>query len=228
MRYIDELPEHVQVEIYKGFLFRTFMKTFKKFFEFPKNKRKGSVFKWVDEEYAEYMIKLLQSLEPRQYHQGENIHDELDEILEITFIQHGSVLCGYQLNKRDKMKLHFPPGTVIGGFNCLFFQKSSFIYRTKIEIQAYALKKKPLMELAQEYPDIYMLMKKRFFTIYMDDIRKPLMAQKEADIAALAYRSDFSQILSIAAKNNNANFIDEIEKELFETSSEEEEIVVHN
>ena len=84
------------------------------------------------------------------------------------------------------------------------------------------------MELAQEHPDIYILMKKRFFTIYMDDIRKPLMAQKEADIAALAYRSDFSQILSIAAKNNNANFIDEIEKELFETSSEEEDVVVHN
>lgn len=65
MRYIDELPEHVQVEIYKGFLFRTFMKTFKKFFEFPKNKRKGSVYKWTDEGYAEYMIKLLQNLEPR-------------------------------------------------------------------------------------------------------------------------------------------------------------------
>lgn len=56
MRYIDELPEHVQVEIYKGFLYRTFMKTFRKFFDFPKNKRKGSVFKWIDEEYSLYMI----------------------------------------------------------------------------------------------------------------------------------------------------------------------------
>lgn len=46
MRFIDELPEHVQVEIYKGFLYRTFMKTFRQFFEFPKNKRKASVYKW--------------------------------------------------------------------------------------------------------------------------------------------------------------------------------------
>ena len=60
MRFIDELPEQVQVEIYKGFLYRTFMKTFRKFFEFPKNKKlKGSVYKWTDEEYAEYMITLL-------------------------------------------------------------------------------------------------------------------------------------------------------------------------
>ena len=65
MRYIDELPESVQVEIYQGFLYRTFMKTFRKFFEFPKNKRKASVYKWTDEEYANYMIKLLQNLEPR-------------------------------------------------------------------------------------------------------------------------------------------------------------------
>ena len=156
MRYIDELPEHVQVEIYKGFLYRTFMKTFRKFFDFPKNKRKGSVFKWTDETYAFYMIKLLRNLEPRKYNQGEILHDELDEILEISFIQHGSILCGYQLNKVNKMKLHFPPGTVIGGFNCLFFQKSSFIYRCKIESLAYALKKKALMELEKEFPDLYL------------------------------------------------------------------------
>ena len=110
------------------------------------------------------------------------------------------------------MKLHFPPGTVIGGFNCLFFQKSSFIYRCKIEIRAYALKKKPLMELEKEFPDLYMLMKRRFFTIYMDDIRRPLMRQKETDMAALEYRSDFSQILSISTKANNTNFIAEIEE----------------
>lgn len=84
------------------------------------------------------------------------------------------------------------------------------------------------MELEQEFPDLYILMKRRFFTIYMEDIRKPLMLQKETDMAALEYRSDFSQILSIAAKNNNADFIREIEEELFETSSSEEEVVVTN
>lgn len=60
----------------------------------------------------------------------------------------------------------------------------------------------------------------------MEDIRKPLMLQKETDMAALEYRSDFSQILSIAAKNNNTDFIREIEQDLFETSSSEEEVVV--
>ena len=54
------------------------------------------------------------------------------------------------------------------------------------------------------------------------------MLQKEADMAALAYRSDFSQILSIATKNNNPNFIAEIEQELFDTSSSEEDVVQHN
>ena len=42
-------------------------------------------------------------------------------------------------------------------------------------------------------------------------------------MAALQYRSDFSQILSITATNKN--YIDEIEEELFYSSSSGEEVV---
>lgn len=66
MRYVDELPVNIRNEIFKNFLFRSFINTFRNFFEIPKNlDQKHSYFKWTDEVYAEFMIDLMKVLEPR-------------------------------------------------------------------------------------------------------------------------------------------------------------------
>jgi hypothetical protein len=47
LRYYDELPSELKVEIFKNFLFRPFVQTFKKLFEVPKHKLvKHSYYKW--------------------------------------------------------------------------------------------------------------------------------------------------------------------------------------
>jgi len=76
--YYDELPPDHKVDIFKNFLFRPFVQTFKKLFEIPKNKNlKHSYYKWFDESYSEFMIQVMRYLEPRFYKKDELIYEEL-------------------------------------------------------------------------------------------------------------------------------------------------------
>lgn len=86
LRYFDELPESIQIEIFKGFLFKPFISCFKKQFEIQKNSNLHSVYKWEDTNFAQFMIALMKTLEPRRYQHGEVIHGELEEVLEIQFV----------------------------------------------------------------------------------------------------------------------------------------------
>lgn len=45
------------------------------------------------------MIQILRSLEPRYYHSNTIIYNELEEILEMTFVLKGSYRVGYEINK---------------------------------------------------------------------------------------------------------------------------------
>jgi len=80
------------------------------------------------------MISFLRLLVPRHYREGEIIYEELQEISEITFVEKGSYYIGYEINREKRMRLHFPPGNIIGGVNCIFLKKSWYIYQCKFEI----------------------------------------------------------------------------------------------
>ena len=135
MRYVDELPDTIKIDIFKNYLFRSFINTFRNFFEIPKNlNQQHSYFKWSDEIYAEFMISLMKCLEPRIYKEGEIIHEELSQVQECLFVLQGSYYVGYEINKERKMKLHFPPGSIIGGFESTFNIKSMFVYKCKNQI----------------------------------------------------------------------------------------------
>ena len=47
----------------------------------------------------------MKYLEPRKYAENELIYEELQEVLEITFVMAGTFYCGYEINKIVKMKL---------------------------------------------------------------------------------------------------------------------------
>jgi hypothetical protein len=105
----------VRRKIYSDFLFKTFIKNFKKFFDFPKeniNKDDAvrvridySFYTWNDVQYQNFMIDILKSLEPRIFSQREVIYVELDEVNEILFIEQGEYDIGYEVNKTEKFKL---------------------------------------------------------------------------------------------------------------------------
>ena len=45
-----------------------------------------SVYKWEDTNFAQFMIALMKTLEPRRYFHKDLIHGELEEVLEVQFV----------------------------------------------------------------------------------------------------------------------------------------------
>ena len=74
MRIFDELDNRIKNEIFKNFLFRPFIQTFHNFFELRKNtgdpQIKHSYYKWIDDDYSEFMIQIMKYLKPRRYVSG--------------------------------------------------------------------------------------------------------------------------------------------------------------
>ena len=66
------------------------------------------------------MIMIMENLEPRFYKSNKVIYNELDAILEITFLIKGAYAVGFEINKTKKKVRLFGRDNTIGGYNCIF------------------------------------------------------------------------------------------------------------
>ena len=66
------------------------------------------------------MINILNALEVRSFKQNEVISNELEESLEILFVQQGKYDVGYEINKKAFYRRQFGPSTIIGGFEVTY------------------------------------------------------------------------------------------------------------
>lgn len=62
------------------------------------------------------MISLMNSLETRFFNKGELINNEMEECLEIIFVELGMYEIGFEINKKQFMSIRFGMSTIIGGF----------------------------------------------------------------------------------------------------------------
>ena len=143
------------------------------------------------------MILLLKKLVPRHYYENQIIFEELQEISEITFVEKGSYYVGYEINRVKKMRLHFPPGNILGGVNCVFLKKSWHIYKCKFEIHGYAISREDWMEIEEKYDFMVTEVKKKMFIFYLKEIRTPLFRAKMQDLEILKNRADLTNIVTI-------------------------------
>ena len=129
LRIFSELPNNIKIEIFKNFLFRDFIKAHNKLFEFPKfEHRKHSYYAWRDDEYSEFMITLMRNLKPRFYKAGKVFINELDSVIELNFLTHGSFAVGFELNKTKQFIRFYGERSTFGCYNCIFNKKSFFIW----------------------------------------------------------------------------------------------------
>ena len=75
---------------------------------------------WKEEQYKDFMIKLLYSLEPRFIKRRETILDEFDECREIIFVMQGSVVVGYEINKVKLYCMKYKDKCIIGDFGLTY------------------------------------------------------------------------------------------------------------
>ena len=66
--------------------------------------------------YSEFMLMLLNKLEIRIYQKNFLIASEMDESMEMLFVESGYYKIGYQINNRLFYRLYFGMFTTIGGF----------------------------------------------------------------------------------------------------------------
>lgn len=96
---LDQLPDHVQNKLYQSFLFRKFLSVFRDTFKIPKENENSDAgllvtrggttphYTWQDQIYRDFMMQILQKLEPRLMAKNQMIFEELDDINEIIFVQ---------------------------------------------------------------------------------------------------------------------------------------------
>ena len=77
-------------------------------------------YEYKDNEYQEFIIDLIQELEPRYFAPWTVIYQELDECLEMYFVLKGTFDVGYELNKKATYRLRIGSKHVIGAFNMQF------------------------------------------------------------------------------------------------------------
>ena len=64
--------------LYKEYLYKDFLHNFRILFQIPKSD--NEFFTWEDQVYRDFMIELLQNLEPRHEEKGTVLYRELEEI----------------------------------------------------------------------------------------------------------------------------------------------------
>jgi len=86
---MEELPTNIRTDIYKDFLFADFLYMFQIHFSMQKdesialgNDKDNNLYAWADAQYSDFMIRILQLLEPRYFDPKDFIFEEGDEVNE--------------------------------------------------------------------------------------------------------------------------------------------------
>lgn len=141
---LSQLSIDCKMDLYTKFIFKDFIQIFRRFFQFNKAgcsvnnlyKRKGShkvsieltndaketknisypFYTFKDVNYCEFMEQIMNGLEIRFYDKDDIIINEMDESLEVLFVEAGRYEVGYAVNNKLSFHATFGVSTIIGGF----------------------------------------------------------------------------------------------------------------
>ena len=194
---LHELPEHVQNEIYKSFLFSSFLQKFKDFFTIEKESdpdlyqgTQPEFYSWEDSDYRDFMMEFLQNLEPRLEKAGSILFEELEEINEIFFVSEGQIEIGFELNKQRKFVIRYTNKTVIGGYNCTLDKRSIFVYKCRTDCEGYTIRKEQWQAILEQFEKIRLTIERNVETDYIQNIMTKVLNAKKATIKKLQKRAD--------------------------------------
>jgi len=201
-------------------MFKDFLEAFTTFFSIQNPKAHTNDFKffsWGDADYREFMITLLQHLEPKREPKGTILYDELDEYDQVIFVMRGEVVVGFEINKERRYCMKFAEKCVIGPYNVTFNQRAVFIYTCLTNIQGFFIRKSNWYNLLDASPEVAAPLKTSILTAYQRDIRSKMMKAKKQAIDNLVKRNDHQMILSSVPVGT------EIESVILQHSKKEEE-----
>ena len=158
---------------------------------------------WDDAEYRDFMIGVLMNLEPIHYEKNRVLINELDEFSEITFINKGIVMIGYELNHEKRYCIQFNDRCVIGAYGITFNKRASFLYACKTDVEGFFIRKDKWLEAVEQAPLIEKVFKKNVLIDYLLNIRGKATVYKNKAIKACLERQDMQQISTAAPKDQH-------------------------
>ena len=85
-------------------------------------------------------------------------------------------------------------GTILGGFECSYNRRSSFIYRCSQKIKAYFIRKNNWKEFEEMFPEFYQEMRRTLLHSFYTSVVPLMKTQKKLMIEKFEARADFKQI----------------------------------
>lgn len=73
-----------------------------------------------DKDYSDFITSIFSILEVRRIPAQFLIQEELEEVADVIFVEKGTYLMGFQINKKDYYKRKFKDGSIINAFNVLY------------------------------------------------------------------------------------------------------------
>ena len=151
------------------------------------------------------MMGILTSLEPRLNEAGTCIIDELDEFLEVSFVQTGTVAIGYEINKVRKYCTTKTDSCVIGAFGVTFNQRAAYIYTAVTQCQGFFIRRANWIRNNKKFAEVGNVMKRIVLIDYLMNIRSKVMVHKRREIEKFMQRSDHQTILAVEQKDKYLN-----------------------
>ena len=123
-------------------------------------------------EYLNFVLFMLQLLEPTQFLPYTLVFFELESVDEAHFIMSGQIDVGYQINHISKYKLRFRGNFLIGCYEICFGKRSELLYRTKAYSYGYFVRKRNWKSIEKFFPEFYSQIKKHSLLFYINKIRR--------------------------------------------------------
>lgn len=196
---LRELPIKLQSSIYKDFLFKDFLESFHVHFSFAKSESLTKTsshgltkfFEWDDKVYSDFMINVLQCLEPRYYEQTAYIFMEGEEVDEMIYVMQqdarkpidmvSQYAIGFTHNSGERyFHVRLGPRSIICGYENLFGHRAEFTYKCLMPVEAYSIRKSRIIPiLDDEQNDIFKKQYMEYTLDYYDQvILRPMLKFK--------------------------------------------------
>ena len=87
------------------------------------------------------MEALLYHLEPRREEKNVVLQNELDEVNEAIFFEHGLIDIGFEINRKRHFVVRLSKDIQIGSYNITFDKRSKYIYKTSQTCTGFSIRR---------------------------------------------------------------------------------------
>ena len=136
----------------------------------------------------------------------------------------GKYRVGYEVNRKETLKIQFTKGSKIGAFECSYDKRSIYVYRAVTDVEGFFMFKKNWKKLEADHPLFFRFIRRQALKQFVEVIRSNLEKCKEKVVVHYDKRSDYEQVLVL--RDYNADELKNIMAKEYEEDDETEHMIL--